>query len=91
MEGSLAMMWNNISLSEHEATTTTIEPHILSSPKNALVVRLAMRKHVSLFDIDRNLKSQWKITDEMETTAIGENLYLFIFSTANTYDSIFER
>lgn len=49
MEETLALMWSNLSLSENEAITIHIDPLKLSSPKNALVGKLAMRKNMSLF------------------------------------------
>lgn len=50
-----------------------------------------MKKHVSLFEVDKGLKSLWHVQNDLETTTIGENLYRFTFSTANIYESILEK
>lgn len=49
MKDILAMMWNSLSLFENENMTLNINVNKLSVPKNALVGKLAMKKHVSAF------------------------------------------
>lgn len=50
-----------------------------------------MKKHVSLFEVDKGLKSMWKAKNELECTAIGENLYLLSFSSVELCNNIFEN
>lgn len=88
MEETLALMWNNLSLMEHEAVTIHIDPLKLSSPKNALVAKLAMKKHVSLFEADKGFKSIWNALNDLETTVIGDNLYLLSFNSEKICDRI---
>lgn len=56
MEETLAFLWDSLSLSESETTTLVINHSKLSTPDNAIVGRLAMRKFVSLVEIERGLK-----------------------------------
>lgn len=56
MDDSLTLMWNNLSLPKNEAITLNIDPNKLSALKNALVGKLAIKKHVSLFEVDKGLK-----------------------------------
>lgn len=72
-------MWNSLSLTENEAITLEIDNNKLSVPKNALMGKLAMRKHVNTFEVDKGLKSIWEANNDLETTLLGNNLYLFAF------------
>lgn len=57
MDEMLANMWNSLSLTENEAITLQIDNNKLSVPRNALLGKLAMRKHVSTFEVDKGLKT----------------------------------
>lgn len=74
MDDFLTSMWNNLSMSKNEAITLNIDSNKLSTPKNAFVGKLAMKKHVSPFEVHKGLKSLWDVVNKMETTAHGENL-----------------
>lgn len=52
----------------------------LSTPANAIVGKLAMKKFVSLFEIERGLKIIWDMNSVMETTYLGDNLFMFVFN-----------
>lgn len=91
MEDILATMWNSLPLSKNEALTLNIDTNKLSAPKNALIGKLAMKKHVSSFELDKGLKSFWDANNAMETTPIGDNLFLFAFEEADTCECIFKN
>lgn len=57
MEDVLASMWNTPSLTENESITLEIDPNILSVPKFSIIGKLAMKKHVSLLEVDKGMKS----------------------------------
>lgn len=84
-------MWNTLSLTENEAITLHIDPQKLSVSKFSLIGKIAMKKHVSLYDVDKGLKSIWKVENELETTQLGENLYLLAFKSAQTVERILEN
>lgn len=63
----------------------------LSTPKFAIVGKLVMKKHVSIFEVDKGLKSIWNVVNAMETTLIGDNLYCFIFQNENTVERIMDN
>lgn len=65
MDESLAAMWNNFSLSKNEQITVEIDSKKLSTPKNALIGKLTMKKHVSVFEVDKGLKSIWNVVNAM--------------------------
>lgn len=91
MEEFLASMWKSLSLSKNEARTLEIDPSKLSIPKKAIIGKLAMKKHVSLYDVDKGFKIFWKTGKEMETTQMGDNLYLFVFKNEQTIQRILEN
>lgn len=90
MDDFLASMWSNLSLSKNEAITLEIDSKKLSVPKNALVGKLAMKKHVSLFEVDKGLKSIWDAAKDMESTLLGENLFLFTLKNEWVLERILE-
>lgn len=53
--------------------------------------KCAIRKFVSIFDVDKNLKAMWGTATMMETTLPGENLYLFSFVDEATRDRIYDK
>lgn len=57
MEDILASMWSTLYLTKNELITLDIDPNKLSVPKVAIIGKLAMKKHVSLFEVDKGLKS----------------------------------
>lgn len=77
MEEILATMWNSLSLSESESTTLTIDDLKLNTPKFTLIGKLAIKKYVSTFDVDKGLKSMWKTVNTMETTLLGKTFTCF--------------
>lgn len=77
MDEFLASMWSSLSLAENEAATLEIDPNKLLTPKNGLVGKFAMKKHISLYEVDKGLKSIWNAVNDMESTILGENLFLF--------------
>lgn len=84
-------MWNNLSLTEHKISTLIIDNSKLSIPNNALVGRLAMKKYVSIFEHEKGLRSIWDIPNCMETTLLGNNLYMFTFVDARTCKRIYDK
>lgn len=91
IEDILATMWNSLSLTENEAVTLSISDNKLFAPKNALVGKLAMKKYVSIFEVDKGLKSMWGVVNTMETTSLGDNIFLFAFSDESTCERIFDK
>lgn len=91
MEDFLASMWSTLSLSEKEGCTLEIDPNKLSVPKNVIIGKLAMKKHVSLYEVDKGFKIFWNASKEMETTQLGDNLYLFAFKNERTIQRILEN
>lgn len=91
MDEILASMWNSLSLSENEAVTLTIDEIKLSTPKFAIIGKLAMKKNISTMDVDKFLKSIWRTANIMETTLVGENLYLFSFTDQAMQERIFNK
>lgn len=89
MEDALASLWSNLSLFENEAATINIDPSKLSTPSNALIGRLAMRKHVSDFDLKKGLPNIWDVNTAMDITQLGENLFMFEFKDDKACDRIF--
>lgn len=61
MDDKVDILCNGLSLTEVEASLTKIEPENLISPINALVGRLAIRKFVSLYDLEKGLRSAWDV------------------------------
>lgn len=91
MEDFLASMWSSLSLTKNEAATLEIDPKKLSVPKNVLVGKLAMKKHASLFKVDKGLKIIWDAASDLETTILGENLYLFTFKSDRVVNRILKN
>lgn len=91
MEDFLSSMWSSLSLSENEAISLEINPKKLSLPKNAIIGKLAMKKHVSLYEVDKGLKHIWEATKELESTRIGDNLYLFTFKSDRSMERVLEN
>lgn len=91
MEDTLAIMWNNFSLSKNEASTIISDPAKLFVPHNALVGKLAMRKHVNLAEMEKGLRVIWGVANAMEVTILGENLFMFPFIEANAYDRVLAK
>lgn len=61
MDDKVDILCNGLSLTEVEASLTKIEPENHISPINALVGRLAIRKFVSLYDLEKGLRSAWDV------------------------------
>lgn len=91
MEDVLSTLWDNLSLIENEATTININPKKLSSPTNALIGRLAMRKFVSIFDIEKGLRNIWDMTTSMEINQLGDNLFMFEFKDSKACKRIYNK
>lgn len=91
MEDILASMWNSLSLSENEAITLKIDELKLSTPQFMLIGKCAIQKIVSSFEVDKNLKAMWGTTTTMETTLLGDNLYLFSFTDEATREHIYDK
>lgn len=91
MEDFLASMWSTLSLSKNEAVTLEINPKKLSLPKNAIIRKLAMKKHVRLFEVNKGLKSIWDAVKDLESTLLGEILYLFMFKNDRTMERVLEN
>lgn len=79
MEDTLPTLWNSLTLTDSETTTIVIDQSILSTPENAIVGRLAMKRFVSHFDIEKSMRSFWEIRGAMETTRLGDNIFMFVF------------
>lgn len=47
-----------------------------------------MKKRVSLFDVDKGLKSIWNVAKELESTQVGENLYLLSLKNEATLERV---
>lgn len=88
MDEILASMWNSLSLIENEAVTLFFDETKLTGLKFAILGKLAMKKNVSTMDVDKFLKFIWKTTNSMETTLVGENIYLFSFRDQATRNRI---
>lgn len=88
IEDDLASMWNTLSLIENESITLQIDPNILSVPDHSVIGKVAMRKNVSLFDIDKGMKIIWNATQDLETTMVGDNLYLFSLKNERVLDHV---
>lgn len=88
MEDILASLWNTLSLIENEAITLELDPNILSVPNFSIIGRLAMKKHVNLLEVDKGMKSIWSVDKELETTVVGDNLYLFSFKSERALERI---
>lgn len=88
MDEMLASMWNSLSLSENESITLNFNEFQLIRPRIAIVGKLTMKKNASTVDVDRFLKGLWKTENTMETTLLGENLYLFSLPDQATKDRI---
>lgn len=67
-----------------------IDPKKLSVPKNAIVGKLAMKKNMILFEVDKGFKSIWDTAKDMDSTLLCENLYLFTFKNDRTMDRVLE-
>lgn len=91
MEDMLTNLWNNLSLSENEATTIFIDLEKLSAPINALAGKLAMKKNISIFEIEKSLRVIWNVANRMEATLLGENLFMFSFHEARDCDRIIAK
>lgn len=50
-----------------------------------------MKKNISLYEADRGFKNAWNGSNDLETIAIGENLYLLTFSSAKECDRILKK
>lgn len=91
MEEELTNLWNGLTLTEDEASTIKIEPENLISPINALVHRLAVRKFVSLYDLEKGLRSAWDLKTPLEITQVGDNLYIFELVHRKICERVFNR
>lgn len=91
MDDTLANMWNTLSLTENELITVDIDPNSLSVPSFAILGKLAIKKHVGIYELDRGLKFIWNVENAMDTTAVGDNTYCFIFQNAKVVDRILEN
>lgn len=60
----------SLSLIEYKSITLDIDPNKLSIPKFAIIGKLAMKKHVSLVEVDKGLKAIWNATKELESTLV---------------------
>lgn len=90
MDELLANMLKN--LSENEATTLFIDPSKLSAPPtNALVGRLAMKKHTTVAEVETSLRIIWEVGTSMKVTVLGDNLYMFSFKDGRACDWIFQK
>lgn len=47
-----------------------------------------MKKNVSMYDIDKGMKNIWNVTQDMESSIIGDNLYLFSFKNECILDRV---
>lgn len=88
MEDTLASLWNSLSLTDSETTTIIIDQTKLSTPANAIVGHLAMKRFVSLFEIEKGNRSFWEVKGAMETTRLGDNIFMFVFDDKLTCDRI---
>lgn len=91
MEETLASLWNSFSLSESETSTIIIDQSKLSTPVNAIVGKLVMKKFMSLFEIERGLKMIWNVKSEMETTRLGDDIFMFAFSDRKTCERVVDN
>lgn len=91
MDDVLASMWSTLSLTENESITLQIDPNKLSVPKFVIIGKLAMKKYVNLFDVDKGLKSIWNVAKELESTQVGDNLYLFTFKNESTLERVMKN
>lgn len=66
-------------ISDSESTTIIIDPTKLSIPEKTLVEKLAMKKFVSLLDIEKGLKFIWELKDHMDINRLSANTFLFSF------------
>lgn len=66
MEGALTTLWENLSLTENESDTINIDSTKLLAPSNALIGRLAMKKHITTLDLEKGLRSMWEVPTTME-------------------------
>lgn len=91
MEDTLASLWNSLSLTDCETSNIVIDRSKLSTPANTIVGRLAMKRFVSLFEIEKGMRSFWEIKGAMETTRLGDNLFMFIFDDKQICNRIIEE
>lgn len=91
MEDTLTSLWENLSLTEIENATINIDYTKLLAPSNALIGRLAMKKHVTTFDLEKGLRSMWEVPASMEVTLLNEYLFMFELKDARACDRIFEK
>lgn len=91
MEETLASPWNSFSLSESETTTLIIDQTKLSIPANAIIRKLAMKKFVSLFEIERGLKTIWNVNLALETTRLSDDVFMFAFNDRKIYERIVDN
>lgn len=83
-------MWNSLSLTDSE-TSNLLEHSKFSTPANAIVGRLAMKKFVSLFEIEKGMKIVWDVIGIMETTRLGDNIFMFVFTEKKVCERIVEN
>lgn len=88
MEEILSSLWNSLTISDSENNTIVVDPTNLSIPENTLVGKLAMKKFVSLVDIEKGLRFFWEIKDHLEINRLGVNTFLFSFRDKETYERI---
>lgn len=69
---SLATLWENLSLTERENTTINIDSKTLLFPSNALIGRLAMKKHVIAFELEKWLRIMWEVPAALKVTLLNE-------------------
>lgn len=84
-------MWNSLSLAETEAVTLHIDDLLLNIPNLSIIGKFAMKKIISTVDVDKFLKTIWNTSNSMETTLVGENMYLFSFVDIATKERIFNN
>lgn len=91
MEEILSSLWNSLSITDPESTNIFVDPTKLSIPDNTLVGKLAMKKFVSLIDIEKGLKFIWELKDHFEINRLGVNTFLFSFKDNETCERILEN
>lgn len=91
MEDTLTTLWENLSLIKNESTTINIDPKKLLAPSNALIGRLAMKKHVTSFKHEKGLRSMWEVPSAMDVTLLDEYLYMFAFKDGKACERVYEK
>lgn len=91
MEDALTSLWENLSLTDTENATIKIDSTKLLAPSNALIGRLAMKKHVTTLDLEKSLRIMWEVPASLDVTLLNENLFMFEFKDARACDRIFNK